>query len=118
MMDKFQDKNLENSLKIQQLSLNYASENSFLSLLRTAGILAGVAGILIRLKKATIFVTIFLILLLLSIIYTSYKYYNYINKKNTFQTDIAHTIGMNSILLASLLCIILFIMIIITFMHY
>ena len=57
------DKNLHhendkknNSDLRHQLQLDYASENTFLSLLRTAGVLTGIAAILIRLKKQLVFV--------------------------------------------------------------
>ena len=116
-MNEYQDTMVKDSIQRGQLSLDYASENTFLSLLRTAGILTGIAGILIRLKKATVFVRIFLMMLLLSIIYTSYNYYNYIINKNTFQSNIGITIGIHSILLAFLLCVILFIMILVTFIY-
>ena len=116
-MNKFEDEILKDTVKRQQLSLDYASENSFLSLLRTAGILTGIAGILIRLKKATIFVRIFLIIVLISIIFTSINYYQYINQENTFKSGIGYTIGIHSIVFAFLLCVILLIMILVTFNH-
>lgn len=116
------DKNLHhendkknNSDLRHQLQLDYASENTFLSLLRTAGVLTGIAAILIRLKKQLVFVRYFIIGLLISLIITSFNYYRYILKKNTFESDIAFTIGINSIFFAILLCIILIIMIFITF---
>ena len=117
-MNQFENEILKDTLKKQQqLSLDYASENSFLSLLRTAGILTGIAGILIRLKKATIFVRFFLIIVLISIIFTSINYYQYIIHENTFQSGIGYTLGINSIVFAFLLCVILLIMILVTFNH-
>lgn len=114
-MNEYQDTIVKDRIQRQQLSLDYASENSFLSLLRTAGILIGIAGILIRLKKATIFVRIFLIIVLISIIFTSIIYYQYINQENTFKSGIGYTIGIHSIVFAFLLCFILLIMILVTF---
>jgi hypothetical protein len=116
-MNKFENEILKDTVKRQQLSLDYASENSFLSLLRTAGILTGIAGILIRLKKAIVFVRLFLIIVLISIIFTSINYYQYIIQENTFQSGIGYTIGIHSIIFAFLLCLILVIMILVTFKY-
>ena len=114
-MDQVKEEIFEHSTKKQQLSLDFVSENTFLSLLRTAGVLTGIAAILIRLKKHLIFVRYFIFGLLIAIIITTFNYYIYILKKNTFTTDIAFTLGINSIYFSILLCIILKIIIFITF---
>ena len=98
-----------------QIALDYSSENTFLSLIRTCGIMTGIAIVLIKQKKLIIFVQIYILSLLLSIIWATFEYSKHIYSRKDSTTKISNLFGINSINFAILLSLLLSILLFSTF---
>ena len=118
-----------NSPKISPINLTliqttWALTRTFLALIKTSAIFAGIASILLEksLKKTA---QIILVLTIIITIYATIKYYIHYNKFHSlipeFQdTDLyhaSHPINLDSIIYSILLIIILFILLIYSFTH-
>jgi hypothetical protein len=97
------------------IALDYSAENTFLSLIRTCGMMCGIAIVLIKQNKMITFVKIFILFILLSLIWATFEYSKHIYTRKDYTTKISNLFGINSINFAILLCLMLGILLFSTF---
>lgn len=94
----------------KHLKTDLSLDRTFLALLRTAGVLTGIAAILIKEKKALIINRIFIIILIILLLWGSYSL-----KFNTFQKGTIDNSAYISLSFALLLIFLLIMMLLYSF---
>jgi hypothetical protein len=99
----------------KHLKVDLSLDRTFLALLRTAGVLTGIAAILIKQKKALVINRIFIIILIILLLWGTFSFSKYIIKSNTFQKGAINNSAYISLSFSGLLILLLIMMLLYSF---
>jgi len=99
----------------RHLRLDLNLEETFLALLRTAGVLTGIAALLIKQKKAIVINRIFIVILILLIMWGTFSFSNYTLQSNNFEKGVMTNTAYISISFSLLLIFLLIMMLLYSF---
>jgi hypothetical protein len=98
----------------KHLKVDLSLDRTFLALLRTAGVLTGIAAIL-KQKKALVINRIFIIILIILLLWGTFSFSKYIIKSNTFQKGAINNSAYISLSFSGLLILLLIMMLLYSF---
>jgi len=99
----------------KHLKVDLSLDRTFLALLRTAGVLTGIAAILIKQKKALVINRIFIIILIILLLWITFSFSKYITQSNTFQKGAINNSSYISLSFSGLLILLLIMMLLYSF---
>lgn len=98
----------------KHLKVDLALDRTFLALLRTAGVLTGIAAILIKQKKALVINRIFIIILIILLLWGTFSFSKYIRQSN-IQKGAINNSAYISLCFSGLLILLLIMMLLYSF---